>query len=245
MPGGSRCGGGRPRIATIAGRHRRGRRGAITLRGEILVLGRDSACEELTLCRPRDTDDELVMRCHATWFFGADAVGKSVVGWEAYSQLVARGLPAAYVDTDYLGFCDPRPDDPSALVAANLAAVWANYAAQGVRHLVVSGILVTREHRRIFAGALADCSLTTVLLQARADTVRARILRRRQVEAAEQHTTLSETVRHELHAYGDRSAQFAARLEAARFADLSLRTDDRTPAQIATRALDRLLPPAG
>lgn len=65
----------------------------------------------------------MVTLSKAIWLYGADAVGKSVVGWETYSQLVARGLPAAYVDTDYLGFCDPRPDDPSVLVAANLGAV--------------------------------------------------------------------------------------------------------------------------
>jgi len=184
-----------------------------------------------------------VRASRAIWFYGADAVGKSVVGWEAYSQIVARGRPAAYVDTDHLGFCDPRPDDPSALVAANLGAVWANYAAQGVDHLVISGILVTAEHRRLFADALAHCSLTTVLLQARPETIRARILRRRQVEAAEQQTTLSDTVVEELHDYGDRSVRFAALLETGGFADLSLGTDDATPAQIAARALDRLLPP--
>ena len=185
----------------------------------------------------------MVRVSRAIWFYGADAVGKSVVGWEAYSQLVARGRPSAYVDTDHLGFCDPRPDDPSALIAANLGAVWHNYAQQGVDHLVVSGILVTPEHRRQFAGALTNCSLTTVLLRAQPETIRARILRRRQVEAAEQQTTLSDSVVRELHDYGDRSARFAALLDTAGFSDLSLSTDDETPAQIAARALDQLLPP--
>jgi len=106
---------------------------------------------------------------------------------------------------------------------------------------VVSGILVTPEHRQIFAHALNGCSLRTVLLQARPDTIRARILRRRQVEAAEQQIKLSDTVLQELQDYGDRSAQFAALLEAGDFCDLSLGTDDATPAQLATQALDRLL----
>lgn len=186
-------------------------------------------------------DNEAVANGGVIWFYGADAVGKSAVGWQAYSQLVARGLPAAYVDTDYLGFCDPRPDDPSDLVAANLGAVWINYAKQGIRYLVVSDILVTAEHRQKFAATLGDCSLTTVLLQAQPVTIRARILRRRQVEAAEQQTSLSDTVIRELHDYGDRSARFAALLETGGFADLELKTDDETPAQIATQALDRLL----
>ncbi|WP_375430593.1 hypothetical protein [uncultured Friedmanniella sp.] len=176
----------------------------------------------------------------AIWFYGADAVGKSAVGWEAYTQLVARGLPSAYVDTDYLGFCDPRPDDPSELVAANLGALWTSYADRGIRYLVVSGILVTAEHRQLFAATLAPYPLTTVLLQARPSTIRARILRRRQREAAEQQTSLSDSELQELHDYGDRSAGFATLLERSNFADFSLATDDETPAPIAARALDRL-----
>ena len=111
----------------------------------------------------------MVARSRVVWFYGADAVGKSVVGWEAYRQLIARGVPAAYVDTDYLGFCDPRPADPAQLVAANLAAIWANYARHGIRYLVVSGILVTAEDQQTFAAALGNCTLMTVLLHARPD----------------------------------------------------------------------------
>jgi hypothetical protein len=156
----------------------------------------------------------------------------------------SRGLPAAYVDTDYLGFCDPRPNDPSSLVAANLGAIWGNYATQGIGYLVVSGILVTQEHRSLFADTLINCSLSTVLLQARPDTIRARILRRREVEATEQQTQLTDSVLREIHDYGERSARFAALLEAGGFADLSIDTDAATPEQIAAEALDQLLSPA-
>ena len=184
----------------------------------------------------------MVARSRVVWFYGADAVGKSVVGWEAYRQLIARGLPAAYVDTDYLAFCDPRPADPAQLVAANLAAIWANYARHGIRYLVISGILLTAEDQQTFAAALGNCTLMTVLLHARPDTIRARIMRRREVEAAEQETRLSDDARAELEDYGDRSARFAERLETGAFADLRLPTDGGTPAQIAAQALDRLLP---
>jgi hypothetical protein len=77
------------------------------------------------------------------WLYGADAVGKSAVGWEIYSGLAAAGYPVAYVDTDYLGFCSPTPDDQAALVAGNLGATWVGFAAAGARLLVVSGIVVT------------------------------------------------------------------------------------------------------
>ncbi len=177
---------------------------------------------------------------HAIWFYGADASGKSVVGWEAYRQLVVRGLPAAYVDTDHLGFCDPRPDDPTDLVAANLGAVWRTYADHGIRYLVVSGILVTAVQRRRFADALVGCPLTTVLLRARPDTLRTRIVRRRELEAAEQGTALTHDVRAELRAYGDRSARFAAALAAGDLADQVLDTDSETPARLAADALGRV-----
>jgi hypothetical protein len=84
----------------------------------------------------------------AIWFYGADAVGKSVVGWEAYSQILARGLPAAFVDTDDFGFCGPRPDDPSALIAANLGAVWNNDAKQGVHYHLAAGAVALTSIRR-------------------------------------------------------------------------------------------------
>lgn len=57
------------------------------------------------------------------WLYGADAVGKSAVGWETYTLLADAGVSVAYVDTDYLGFCTPAPADQAELVARNLGAV--------------------------------------------------------------------------------------------------------------------------
>ena len=83
------------------------------------------------------------MTAQVLWLYGADAVGKSAVGWEAYTLLAEVGEAVAYVDTDYLGFCSTAPADRTELVARNLGAVWAGFAATGVRLLVVSGIVVT------------------------------------------------------------------------------------------------------
>ena len=58
------------------------------------------------------------MTAHVLWLYGADAVGKSAVGWEAYTLLAEAGEPVAYVDTDYLGFCTPAPADQAELVRA-------------------------------------------------------------------------------------------------------------------------------
>lgn len=171
------------------------------------------------------------------WFYGADAVGKSVVGWEAYSQLIDRGTSTAYVDTDYLGFCHPRPEDPAELVAANLAAVWANFQRAGADVLVVSGILITPPHKSIFETALPSAHFTTCLLTARSETIGGRILRRRRIEAEQQGGTLNDEVVKELQAYGVRSARFAALLLEGGFADHTIPTDDSTPAELAAQSI--------
>lgn len=174
------------------------------------------------------------------WFFGADAVGKSVVGWEAYSQLVAAGVPAAYVDLDHLGFCDPRPVDLTGLVAANLAAVWGSFARQGIRWLVVSGIVVSSEDRRRFSEHLPHCHLDLVLLRARPATIRNRIVRRREIEAQRQRTRLGEEVLRELDDYASRSARFAELLDRQGLTDLVVDTDERPPAAVAAESLSRV-----
>jgi hypothetical protein len=182
------------------------------------------------------------------WLYGADAVGKSAVGWEAYAILAqaAEGgagegprEPVAYVDTDYLGFCAPAPADQGALVARNLAAVWEGFAATGARRLVVSGIVVTAEDRARFEQAIPEARFTFCRLTARPDTVRARILLRREVEEGTRGGELSVEVRAELAAYGERSVAFAELLERLALEDFAVSTDDRLPADIAGEVVAR------
>lgn len=174
------------------------------------------------------------------WFFGADAAGKSVVGWEAYRLLTAAGVPAAYIDLDYLGFCEPRPDDFPGLVADNLEGVWRGFRSRGIRCLVVSGIVVNAEERQRYGERFPGCELHLVLLRAQPGTIKDRIVLRREVEALQQGTTLDETVLRELGEYADRSIRFGAFLEAGGFADVVLDTDGLSPTDIAGRALERL-----
>lgn len=173
------------------------------------------------------------------WFFGADAVGKSVVGWEAYSQLRAAGVPAAYIDLDHLGFCDPRPDDLVEMVATNLGTMWANFTDHGIRCLVVSGVVVTAEDRRRFGAHVDPAHLQLVLLRARPGTIKERIVRRRQVEAQQQESSLGADVLQDLDEYAARSAHFAELLDRAGTADLVMDTDASPPATIAGQALSR------
>jgi hypothetical protein len=173
------------------------------------------------------------------WLYGADAVGKSAVGWEVYTGLAEAGESVAYVDTDYLGFCTPAPTDQAALVARNLAGVWAGFAATGVRLLVVSGIVVTAADRDRFEQAIPEAGFTFCRLTARADTVRVRIVLRREVEERTRGGELSAEVRAELQAYGERSVAFAEMLEGIGLAELAIGTDDRPPAEIAREVVDR------
>lgn len=173
------------------------------------------------------------------WLYGADAVGKSAVGWEVYTLLADAGEAVAYVDTDDLGFCTPAPADQSVLVAQNLAAVWTGFAAAGARVLVVSGILVTAEDQARFEGAIPAAEFSFCRLTARPDTVRTRIVRRREVEERTRGTDLSAEVRTELAAYGERSVAFAALLERVGSETFAVETDDRAPAVIAREVVDR------
>jgi len=171
------------------------------------------------------------------WLYGADAVGKSTVGWAAYRRLVDHGVPAAYLDTDYLGFCTPQFADRARLVELNLAATWPNFAAAGAECLVVSGIVVTAEQRDRYERAVAGGRLTLCRLHAQPTTIRSRILSRARLEAESSGAELSEAVLTDLREYGDRSVAFAESLAADDIADLVLHTDRATPAQLAEAVL--------
>jgi hypothetical protein len=173
--------------------------------------------------------------------YGADAVGKTTVAWEIYSTLAARGVPSAYVDTDYLRFCSTTPDDDaSSLVAANLRSMWPNFAAAGASCLVVSGVVVTHEERRRFADAIPGTVLTLCRLRASADTLAARILRRGRIEGAESDGAVSELTIDGLREYGERAGRFASLLDSRAFADLTVDTDDVPVPEVARRVLARV-----
>ncbi|MFI6168463.1 hypothetical protein ACIBCN_16900 [Nocardia sp. NPDC051052] len=60
---------------------------------------------------------------------GPTAVGKSTVGWEALQMLWGRGLTAAYIDADQLGFF--TADSAPKIKADNLIQIWRGYRRAG------------------------------------------------------------------------------------------------------------------
>ena len=98
------------------------------------------------------------------WLYGADAVGKSAVGWETYAILAqaarTRRVTAqrgsrwpTWTPTTWASARRHRRTRPL-WVARNLAAVWSGFAAAGARRLVVSGIAVTAEDKERFERAI-------------------------------------------------------------------------------------------
>ncbi|GIH19567.1 AAA family ATPase [Rugosimonospora africana] len=183
------------------------------------------------------------------WVCGADAAGKSTVGWEIYDRLTGGGVMAAYLDIDYLGFCTPQPGgDPTWLVERNLAAMWSTFAEAGASCLVAAGVVVTRQQWQRYAVAIPDARAILCRLRVTPQTQADRITRRAVVEAGEGGT--DEDMLAALDAYAQRSAQFAAKLEADDFADFTVDTDgvpiktvaDRVQAGIVANGWDLPVP---
>jgi hypothetical protein len=154
--------------------------------------------------------------------------------------VTSAGRHAAYVDTDYLGFCSAVTRESSAdLVAANLAAIWPNFAASGATCLVVAGVVVTTEQRALYESSIPDASLTLCRLRARPETQACRILRRSQAEGLESDGGVSGLTEEHLRDYAEQSAGFAALLEANDIADFAIETADLSIPEVARAVLSQ------
>ena len=168
------------------------------------------------------------------WLCGADAAGKSTVAWEIYSRLTSSGRTAAFLDIDYLGFCTPQPGgDPTWLVERNLAAMWATFAEAGARSLVAAGVVVTQEQWQRYTVAIPNVQAILCRLRVTPQTQAKRITRRGILEAGEGGT--NDDMLAGLHAYAQRSARFAAKLDAHDFADFTVDTDGVPITTVADR----------
>jgi hypothetical protein len=128
-----------------------------------------------------DPTDGVVQ--HLLLLAGRSGVGKNVVGWEVSAQLGAAGVAHCLLDGDLMCACQPAPagdPDRTDITRANLAAVWANYAALGYRRLVYLNTVSVLSVDWIVAAMGGQPIVTKVLLTC-SDGTAAERLRGREV----------------------------------------------------------------
>ena len=109
---------------------------------------------------------------------GRAGVGKTSVAHEVSAQLQTLGVAHCHVEGDNLDAAYPRADDDPAgtgLTGANLAALWANYAALGHHRLIYVNTVSVLEPDLIVRAVGGRAEVTGVLLTATDETIRTRL----------------------------------------------------------------------
>lgn len=166
---------------------------------------------------------------------GPTAVGKSTVGWEALRILWGRGITAAYIDADQLGFFDA--DSAPNIKADNLLRVWHGYRGVGARALVV----VARGTPHRYRQALAGEHVTTVCLRASETELAERIEQRSRGDGPHLpgDSLAGASVRHQRHLLSRAAAETTA-LRRSRGGATVVDTDRRASAAIAADLVELL-----
>lgn len=161
------------------------------------------------------------------WLYGPPCVGKSTVGYQIFTTVWGSGTKAAYVDLAQIGFHSGGVDHR--LRAANLAAMWPGFLADGARCVVMTGQ----------AGPVADyvdglpgAHLTLCGLHASRDVLTERFLLRGKGAGARLPGDLL---------LGRPDAELrllAAEVEDTDFGGLRVDTDGRSAAEVAAHVLD-------
>lgn len=158
---------------------------------------------------------------------GPPGVGKTTLAWQLFSRCTSAGLDPAMVDLDLLGAAWPAPaDDPhqSRLKAQNLAAVWANFQANGSRRLIVAAVVETESEKQMLRAAVGG-DLLLCRLKASAGTLADRIRGR------------GRDVGDDMDKLTRRAAELSIQLAERDVGDLVLDTDLQTPDEVADVAL--------
>jgi hypothetical protein len=159
---------------------------------------------------------------------GPVGVGKTTVASEISEQLAAAGEPHAFVDVDALRWSYPSPPGDRfrvALAMRNLAAVWANFRAEGARRLVLADVVESRDELGRFDEAVPDAQVQVVRLTAGSKLLVARVRQRELGSGREWHAR--------------RAIELAEIMERNRVEDLLVATDDRPVTEIAREILRR------
>jgi adenylylsulfate kinase-like enzyme len=111
---------------------------------------------------------------------GTVGAGKTSIAGAIGDALAERGIAHAVLDIDWLRRSWPSPpDDPfnTGMALRNLTAVVRNYRDDGIRRLILAGVLESRAERRAYEAAVGG-GLTVCRLQVDLDVVRDRLRRR-------------------------------------------------------------------
>ncbi len=158
---------------------------------------------------------------------GSIGSGKTTLLGELSELLVEAGEAFAAIDLDGLTQVFPRPEgDPHGmgLGARNLAAVWANAAADGADRLVLATVIETDHDLELLLGAVPDPTPFVVRLAVDDATLLTRVRGRELGTSLEWHLS--------------RSIELAGILETAGVEDAVIRSDDRPIRQIALEILN-------
>ncbi|GAA0401564.1 hypothetical protein Acor_38350 [Acrocarpospora corrugata] len=153
---------------------------------------------------------------------GGLGAGKTAVATEIGEILHESGVPYAVIDLDWLCWCGPSMD-VHGLLETNLAAVWHNYQAAGIRHLVLARALLKPGHLAAVRRALPGVSITVVRLTAAPERIRQRLRSRDSGATLAGH--LSEM------------DEFTAQVERAALEDHIVMNDDRPIHEVAKQVL--------
>ncbi|WP_460462734.1 hypothetical protein [Arthrobacter pigmenti] len=166
---------------------------------------------------------------YAIFVNGSYGVGKSSALDHIGDALAARNEPFSLMDVDWFHRSwPPAQDDPENVLteAENMAAVWANYSKTGPRQLVASGVISSAAGRKRYQTAFG-IPVRSVRLEASPEVTENR-LRRRYTQDQEA----------SLQWHLQRHETLTRNLITANLDELSIQTDDKTPAQIAYQILE-------
>ena len=162
---------------------------------------------------------------------GTIGAGKTTSA-EALSELMhARRVRHALIEVDWLGQVYPAdagdvPPYNFDLSMANLAAIWPNFVAKGIRYAIVTMTLENQQQLDALRVAMPGCDLTVALATASPTTIATRI-------TARDHGRLRDD-------FLTRTEALAATIEQAGLHSLTFSTDDRPRDEMAKDLCERL-----
>lgn len=154
---------------------------------------------------------------------------KTAVADEVAVLLHEQGVPHALLDLDWLCQAYPAPaHDPyrDDLMLKNLAAIWPNYRAEGVRYLVLARVIEDRKHLGRYREAIPEADIRVVRVVAPPDLIQKRLKAR---EVGSFYDTLWQ-----------RSQELTSILEGSQVEDFTVSNDERPVREVAAEVLTRL-----